>query len=148
MKHWPKFLTIPRAPDFVVGPEAAPYLRRWNFLPRNKWFNIYLHHFMRSDDDRALHDHMYDNISFLVRGRYIEVTKENRIERRPLCPVFRRAEVAHRVELIDGRHVWSIFLMGRRRREWGFHCPQGWRHWTKFVVQRKGGNEMGPGCGE
>lgn len=146
MKILPRCLTIPRAPDFVVGPIVDPYLRRWNILPRNRWFGLYLHNFMRSDDDRALHDHQYDNVSILVRGRYVEVTATGRHERRPFRPVFRRAEVAHRIELIDGGPVWSLFLMGRRRREWGFHCPAGWRHWTKFVSQRPGGNEVGPGC--
>lgn len=46
-----------RAPDFLVGGKENPYMKRWWLIPRNKWFNIYLHQFMRDDDDRALHDH-------------------------------------------------------------------------------------------
>ena len=40
--------------DLVVGGDADPYLRRWWLIPRNRIFNVYLHHFMRSDDDRVL----------------------------------------------------------------------------------------------
>jgi len=61
-----------RPPDFVIGPSEMPYLRRWWIIPRNRFFNIYLHQFLHSDDDRALHDHMYINLSILLRGRYIE----------------------------------------------------------------------------
>jgi hypothetical protein len=46
-----------RQPDFVIGGPAAPYLRRHWLIPRNRFFNIYVHEFLRSDDDRALHDH-------------------------------------------------------------------------------------------
>ena len=46
---------LSRAPDFIVGADAegGPYLRRWWLSPRNRLFNIYLHHFLRDDDDRA-----------------------------------------------------------------------------------------------
>ena len=46
-----------RAPDFVIGGSDNPYLLRWFLIPRNPVFNVYLHKFMRSDDDRALHTH-------------------------------------------------------------------------------------------
>ena len=46
-----------RHPDFIVGGKDNPYLLRWFVIPRNPVFNIYLHRFLRSDDDRALHDH-------------------------------------------------------------------------------------------
>ena len=46
-----------REPDFIIGGHEAPYLRRHWLIPRNRFFNIYVHEFLRSDDDRALHDH-------------------------------------------------------------------------------------------
>lgn len=61
-----------RPPDVIIGGEEDPYLRRWWVIPGNKWFNIYLHHFMRSDDDRALHDHPWVNLSVLLDGQYLE----------------------------------------------------------------------------
>ena len=63
-----------RKPDFIVGDPANPYLRRWWLLPRNPVFGIYLHQFMRSDDDRALHDHPWPSLSLTLRGRMMEHT--------------------------------------------------------------------------
>jgi len=36
--------------------------------------NLYVHHFLRDDDDRALQDRPSWAVSFLLRGRYIEHT--------------------------------------------------------------------------
>lgn len=46
-----------RPPDFIVGRDGEDYLRRWHLVPRNPLFNVYLHQFKSSDDDRAHHDH-------------------------------------------------------------------------------------------
>jgi len=48
--------------------------------------------------------------------------------------------------LIDGQHVWTVFITGSVVREWGFYCRQGWRHWKEFVQQIPGGNKIGRGC--
>ena len=133
-----------RKPDFTVGTEADPYLRRWWVIPRNPWFNIYLHHFCRSDDDRALHDHMYWNVSVILKGRYREHVEGGFIDRSaPSISAPRRPERAHRIELIDGP-CWTLFVTGPRVREWGFHCPKGWRHWREFCAENPG--EVGKGC--
>ena len=136
-----------RAPDFIIGSRDNPYLHRWYVIPRNMRFNIYLHHFLRSDDDRALHDHPWWNISFLLSGRYIEVTPKGRFLRKRFAVVFRRATASHRVELIDGP-LWTLFITGPKVREWDFWCPRGWRHWRDFVSNTPGGNEIGRGCND
>jgi hypothetical protein len=61
-----------RPPDFVIGGTERPYLRRWFVIPRNPIFNIYLHQFLRSDDDRALHDHPWWFVSMMLVGKYRE----------------------------------------------------------------------------
>jgi len=63
-----------RDPDIVIGGRADPYLLRWFMIPRNPIFNVYLHEFRRSDDDRALHDHPWINLSYLIDGEYVEHT--------------------------------------------------------------------------
>lgn len=140
-----------RAPDIEIGGHENPYLRRWWLIPRNRFFNIYLHHFCRSDDDRALHDHPWWSLSVLLRGRYVEHTISAgginvRTERRAGQWKFRKAEAAHRIELHDGP-CWTLFVTGPRIREWGFHCPQGWRHWRVFT-SGPNGETVGRGCGE
>lgn len=70
-----------RAPDFVItkaGMEDRPYLKRWWIIPRNGVFNIYLHQILRSDDDRALHDHPWWNASIILKGGYVEITPPTR----------------------------------------------------------------------
>jgi hypothetical protein len=136
-----------REPDFIIGTAEDPYLRRWWVIPRNRWFNVYLHHFLHGDDDRALHDHPWINVSLLLRGRYIEHMPGSSKLRRPWVPVLRRATASHRIALIEGRPAWSLFLTGPVVREWGFHCPRGWVHWKQFTSPDDKGS-VGKGCGE
>lgn len=145
--RWPRTLTVPRAPDFLIGPPDAPYLRRWWVIPRNRRFNVYLHHFLCSDDDRALHDHPWWNVSIVLRGSYLEHIKGHYIRRHRGVGaiVFRCAAMAHRIELIGGKPAWTLFITGPTVREWGFHCPKGWRHWREFTDSRDKG-QVGKGC--
>lgn len=160
-------LKVPRPPDFIVGGADAHYLHRWWVIPRNALFNVYLHHFLHSDDDRALHDHPYANLSILLSGSYLEhmpggVVKLRKAWR-PWAPwrlVFRRPTAAHRIELrryygvmglggtLGSREapVWTLFITGPRVREWGFLCPSGWRHWKDFTNADDGGSTIGRGC--
>lgn len=156
-----------RCPDFVIGDQNNPYLLRWWIIPRNPFFNIYLHKFCKSDDDRALHDHPWIfNISILIKGEYREhvLDRKGRVKskiRKRFRPVFRWGRAPHRVELLKDfsdcwypdellnppeRPVWTIFITGAKVRQWGFYCPQGWRHWREFVSIRDGGNSTGAGC--
>ena len=132
-----------RPPDFIIGKPGSPYMRRWYVIPRNRWFNIYLHNIVRSDDNRALHDHPWWNLSILLKGSYREVTPDGTFVRGAGSMVFRRATAAHRLE-VDGP-TWSLFITGRKVREWGFYCPQGWKIWTSFVDMTNTGS-VGPGC--
>lgn len=148
----PNWMVLSGTPDFVIGADDDPYLKRYFVIPRNRWANIYLHQFLKSDDPRALHDHPWLNCSILLIGSYLEHTPGGIHLRRPWRPwafwrlPMRRAASAHRIELIASQRVWTLFLTGPVIREWGFLCPQGWRHWKEFVTQRPGGNAIGPGC--
>jgi len=132
-------------PHFIVGGVTNPYLKRWYILPRNRWFNIYLHQFLRDDDDRALHDHPSDNVSILLRGRYREHCRDGSYDRSVGDVVRRVADKPHRVQLLT-RTCWTLFVTGPRKRVWGFHCPKRWVPWQEFVDQNDSGN-IGKGCG-
>jgi hypothetical protein len=152
-----------RPPDFQIGGAENPYCNRWWVIPRNRWFNIYLHEFVRDDEDRALHDHPWPNCSIPLRNGYIEVLfaatprqgllpREFRRTRRPGSITFRRATTAHRVELLrasDGSGItlpaWSLFVTGPVIRDWGFWCSWGWRHWRDFTAGANG-EMVGKGC--
>ena len=155
-----------RKPDFVIGGAERPYLLRYWLIPRNRLFNIYVHCFLRSDDDRALHDHPWAfNASWIIDGGYIEHTIANggielRTPRQQGDWKFRWGPAPHRVELLRGEEeyepdwtvvqrplpCWTVFITGPVVREWGFHCPgRGWVHWKRFTAINDPG-AIGKGC--
>jgi len=142
LREWALWITLARDPDFIIGDN---YLRRWWVIPRNPFANVYLHEFRRSDDDRALHDHPWNSTSVILQGRYIEHTPEGPIVRDEASVTSREAAALHRVELFPGETALTLFLTGPIMREWGFQCPQGWRHWREFVDERDTG-AVGRGC--
>lgn len=134
-------------PHFYIGGTENPYLLRWYLIPRNSWFNVYLHKFLRDDDDRALHDHPWWFISVLLRGAYYEHCVDG-VRIRTTCGsvAFRTAQHRHRIELFRSRPpTWTLVITGRKVREWGFWCPQGFVPWHKFVATDDHGN-IGRGC--
>ena len=176
---WLILRALKRQPDFIIGGRDNPYMLRWWITPwsgiartipdeSKTWWQwlvsrmpgVYLHMIVRSDDDRALHDHPWCNLSILLRGAYIEHTIDagginRRCVREQGSVVFRMARKAHRLETTTrtvGKYVqetvpcWSLFMHGFRVRHWGFHCPRGWVHWRKFTASNDPGS-IGKGCG-
>lgn len=146
--RWWRRVARSRPPNFVIGGRESPYLMRWWLVPRNPVANVYLHLFLRSDDDRALHDHMYVNLSVLLQGEYLEHTIAqggvHSVRRYQAGATrFRLPGTAHRIE-VDSP-CWSLFITGPRVRQWGFHCPSGWRHWKEFTSPHDSG-QTGRGC--
>ena len=139
-----------RPPDVVIGGHEDPYLMRWWLIPRNRALNAYLHLFLRSDDDRALHDHPWINCSIILRGKYIEHTIaaggiHHRREYRAGQIKLRGPRSAHRIELHAGA-AWTLFLTGPNVRTWGFHCPnEGWIPWQRFTAAADA-DAIGKGC--
>lgn len=141
------------APHFIVGGREDPYLRRWHIAPRGEGPSCYLHEFLRSDDDRALHDHPYESVSIILRRGYLEHVPGQAvpIRRNVGDVVLRDATTPHRVELLAGPagtppiSAWTLFLTGPRVRDWGFHCPNGWVPWQVFTDARDAG-AIGRGC--
>ncbi|MGR3605308.1 hypothetical protein [Sulfitobacter sp.] len=144
-------LTKRRHPDFVIGSPDDPYMLRWFWIPRNRFFNVYVHSVLRDDDDRALHDHPWASLSLMIESGLIEEYKNNSGEKHlraiePMQWVYRDAKFAHRLMVRDAPAL-TVFMTGPRVRQWGFLCPQGWRHWKDFVGADNPG-DVGRGCGE
>lgn len=146
IKDWAaRYIEAHPAPDFTIGDNQ---LQRWFVVPRNPFANVYLHRFLRSDDDRALHDHPWDNRSWVLSGCYVEHLQDgSTITRFEGDIVERKAIEAHRVELVTGPAI-TLFFTGPIIRSWGFYCPKGWVPWRWFVDVHEGGNRRGQGCGE
>lgn len=138
-------------PNFVIGTPDNPYMLRWYLIPRNPIFNVYLHKFLRHDDDRALHDHPWWFLSVVLKGTYREVLRDG-IEsswRKRFSFALRKPTYQHRVVLREdeGKPLpcWTLVLTGPRIREWGFWCPQGFVHWKVFTRPGDKG-QVGRGC--
>ena len=131
-----------RKADQEIGDN---YMLRWHLMRKPGIRNLYAHLYLGSDDDRALHDHPWASWSILLWGNLIEVTEKGEKRIWPLIPKFRSAEYSHRLVLRNKRAL-TLFYTGKKTREWGFHCPKGWVHWTKFTDAE--GNQTGAGCGD
>jgi hypothetical protein len=148
-------------PDLIIGPRHDPQTIRWHIFSWRGW-QLSLHKWLRSDSDRALHDHKADNISVILNGGYWEILFDSRYPIRarvyterfrwPLVPYFRKAETAHRVVLPSGgAPIWSLWLRWPARRRWGYWCAQGWvdaDDYNKTADYYSAGiSEVGNGCG-
>ncbi len=102
--------------------------------PRLGWlpFSVYLHRFLRPDQDRALHNHPWGrSVSFVLSGGYLEERLDEsaftRVDgqmivirrlRAPAINVIRRDDY-HRIAELHGR-VWTLFITGRKVGGWGY----------------------------
>jgi hypothetical protein len=118
------------------------YLRRWRLI-ETPWFSVKLHHILRPDADRALHDHPWSFVSVILRGGYTEQVPlwggslaaarsgMTRMARRWPGKAHRvRAEGLHRIAQLHG-DCWTLVFCGPRRREWGF-VPTATGEWVDW----------------
>ena len=137
-------------PDLIVGDPANPYLLRWELIRFRGW-QLALHKILRSDDERALHDHRGDNWSFILREGYYEVLSHAwqlpvGKRRKPGHLYFRVAEQPHRLVLTGHKPCWTLWLRAPERRRWGFHCQNGWRDAEEYLRSENGRSIVGKGC--
>lgn len=138
---------------------GTPYLIRYFlYKPKTKGKGrIYLHHIMRSDYDRALHDHPWAFMSVILKGGYREHTSWTDLQLRPVSgkwkPTYfnpssdeafhcdfsapavlkRQAQWRHRLDLRDNKPVWSLVFTGPKSNEWGFWATlQDFCPWRKY----------------
>jgi len=114
-----------------VGGEV--YLHRRMLFPKNRWFNVYYHKFMRDDDHRAHHDHPFISLSVCLKNGYYEEFPDGTVKRRRAGSlVFRRAIHKHIIKLVNGRPAHTIFIVGPMIREWGFWCNGTFKHHQEY----------------
>lgn len=142
---------------YVIGDGPnGPLLIRYRLIS-TRWGGVYLHHLMRSDLDRDLHDHPWAFWSLIIwRGYYeqeplagqwaasmptdppgmgippvTEAWERRRVTwRAPLTVVRHEASDRHALDL--DRPAWSLIWVGPRTHEWGFHTEQGWVAWQEY----------------
>ena len=137
------------------GDGDKPYLIRWELF-KCKYFNIYLHKFLRSDADEH-HDHTWNFYSFVFKGGYIEEIPSKtwtgcfkepffrkHILIKPFSLLYRPATHRHRVVLHKRRNsdgsfgftpAWSIVITGKYIRQWGFYTKRGWKNFKDYFKE-------------
>lgn len=117
----------------INGHGRCPtYLYRWQIL-RLFGFALYVHRFVADDWSLDLHDHPKRFVSLMFYGGYIETTRAgDRVYRAPYLRSF-PGEHAHRIHLGDDRECWTLVLVCRAGRQWGFWHAGGWIHWREYV---------------
>jgi hypothetical protein len=100
-----------------IGMSYCPYMYRWVF--NFYFFSIRIHHWLRSDDKRAFHDHPWSFITIVTKGSYTDVSESGK-------EVLTRGSIRYRVH--NHKHYvevpesgcWSVLLTGRPNHKWGF----------------------------
>ena len=104
-----------------LGLPECPYVHRW--YVQTPWFSIRLHHWTGSDDVRALHDHPWPFVTFVLSGHYLDVTEVDgqwfTSECRQWHLYYRPALHTHAV-VPNGSQPWTLLLTGPVVRRWGF----------------------------
>lgn len=135
------------------GDRCPTYLHRWTLFqprrPRRLWrgFGVYLHKFVGDDWSLDLHDHPKRFVSIGLRGAYMELTPSfgslddedeghshnRRIFRAPWIRTFPASHIHRIVLLSDRRPCWTLVIVLRAVREWGFWHRGMWLHWRGYV---------------
>lgn len=106
-------------PQWMLGTDeyGNPFPKWW--VPYI--FCIRLHHILREDRDRHLHDHPFDNRSIILAGCYDEQDIFGHSNMRWAGDtVMRRAECFHKIAYVPADGTWSLWWVGDKRNRWGF----------------------------
>ena len=118
--------------------DGSLYLRRF-VMRKAPERSHYLHHIVRSDRDRCLHDHPRTFLIFVLWGGYWEHLSEGVRWRGPGSVRRMAAETRHRVELRKRKNgseipAWTFCVVGPKIREWGFWAKDGWTPYREFLA--------------
>lgn len=124
------------------------YMERYWLYPfsEDNAINVRIHHILRSDTDRHLHDHPWPSTSVILKGGYWETmpadpnqdpkldeTNRIRVWRSPGDVITRAANSRHAIELPEGQTSWSMFIMGKYEQQWGFYTAEGKVYWREYL---------------
>ncbi len=150
----------PRVVDWLIGSAmkhpylhitdaatGAVYMRRWWLVPGGpagdqapRWLAwlplaIRVHHIVRPDGDRHLHDHPFDFRSIILRGWYIEQQADGWLHAWLAGDTYlARADRFHRIDEVHPLGVWTLVILGKRKADdWGFMVDGKKVGWKKYL---------------
>lgn len=126
---WRGFWNWLLAREEINGNACPTYMYRWR-LCNVYLFKVYLHHFVANDWTRDLHDHPKRFISIGLKGRYIEETPRG--DQLFVAPWLRTFPATH-IHRIRATNCWTVVIVFRPVREWGFWNDGKWIQWEQYV---------------
>jgi hypothetical protein len=129
---------------YVIDRDG-PYITRLRIV-QTPWFGIYLHR-IHKPDQPIMHDHPWSFASLVLRGCYWERTAvglaeaqmfaltngegrrlfRGKLQKRGWLSIHRmRLAEFHTITHLAGS-VWTLVVVGPRRRDWGFATEHGWQ---------------------
>lgn len=123
--------------DAITRPDGVRHLVRWR-LVQMPGFGIFLNRFDGPDPDPRHHDHPWPFLSFVLWGGYEESIEVREglgycWDRSAGHVIFHRSTDRHRIVRLLGRPTWTLVLVGRRCREWGFWDDDVWAPWYECL---------------
>lgn len=117
-----------------IGPPDCPIMRRWIF--QTPLGSIRLHHFLRPDDQRHLHDHPWWFLTFVIFGGYTDVTLINNIRYEDKLKIGSiRLRSAYHTHLVETDNSWTLVITGRLKRKWGFWTERGFKKVADYFTE-------------
>lgn len=123
------------AKEEINGERCPTYMYRWRLLGLYSFFKVYLHHFVGNDWTKDLHDHPKRFISIGLRGSYIEETPGG--ERAYIAPWLRTFSATH-IHRLRATDCWTLVIVGKPTREWGFWSNGQWVQWLQYIKSSLG----------
>ena len=124
-----------RTPYTDIEVDGDVYMRRWwlfnpypssdeGRLQRHLWLplSVRVHHILRPDSDRSLHDHPWDARTIILGGWYVEVREDGNysVRLRGDTAALRYGEY-HRITRVSGHQgAYTLFITFKYRGTWGF----------------------------
>lgn len=117
-------------------PENDGKGRRFEWLP-----SVRVHHILRADHARDMHNHPWSFRTIILRGWYIETRERQKNGRMyPRVTYFREAgdtakldaDGFHHVSKVSDGGVYTLFISWRWRHVWGFKTPDGFVAWRDY----------------
>lgn len=135
----------------IHGPDGSVYMGRWwlfNPYPaktdgrKRKWADwlpsARIHHIMRPDGDRHLHDHPWNARTIILQGWYLEEVPKAEGRRQFRSRVTGSTARLlfgeyHRIDLLPPEGTWTLFITWRYRGTWGFDVDGKKVPWREYL---------------
>jgi hypothetical protein len=128
-------------------------LWRWSWAPdkfivrlhlvMTPWFAICLHWINHADAEPHLHDHPVTFLSLVLRGGYVEWRQRAEDGAKwhhvKWFNWIRASKLDRHRIFYAAPHTLTLAFMSGKKRDWGYHTPEGWVYWRDYQKAQKQG---------